>query len=56
MIAFVERLIKSATVKAAPHFQRAWHRRRALGPFGASSKMNNDWGFTASPGDRMAGR
>ena len=45
-IAFVEHLIKSAAVKAPPRLLNVHGiGDEALGSFGASSKMNNDWGF-----------
>jgi len=45
-IAFVEHLIKSAAVQAAPRLLNVHGiGDEALGSFGASSKMNNDWGF-----------
>jgi NTE family protein len=45
-IAFVEHLIKSTAVKAAPRLLNVHGiGDEALGSFGASSKMNNDWGF-----------
>jgi hypothetical protein len=45
-IAFVEHLIKSAAVKAAPRLLNVHGiGDEALRSFGASSKMNNDWGF-----------
>ena len=57
-IAFVEHLIKSAAVQAPPQTpQRAWHRRRGAGFVRRVKQDEQRMGvFTASEGDRMAGR